>query len=267
MLPAASWLPLAEELPLGARRRVDHDCGGGRTLTVEHKDGGYSAWCFRCSDKGWHPHPQPSLAERIARLNTVRAAESAAEACSAPPTPTSFEPSDWPLQARVWLYSAGFSNDTIKAHGFYHAGGLDRVVLPVIAGGAVRYWQARGFDKDRPKYLNPPIDKPIACYGEAGPLVLTEDILSAARVGEVAKGRCILGTSLPTGATLDLVRQAQGRPVLVWLDGDAAGRKGSSKIVRALRLIGVDGRVIRSPLDPKLYPTDTIREFIQSALK
>lgn len=265
MLHPATWLPQAQDLALGQRRRTDHDCGGGRTLLVEHKDNGYSAWCHRCSDKGWHPHPQPSLAERIARLNAVRAAESTAQACSAPPVPTEFNPSLWPLPARVWLYKAGFSNDTIQEHGFYYSEGLDRVVLPIMRGATVVYWQARGFDPSRPKYLNPPIDKPLAVYGEHGPLVLTEDILSAARVGEVATGVGVLGTSLTDKAVGWVVRHAHGCPVMLWLDPDTAGRKGAVRMGHQLRLAGVPVTVVRSDLDPKLYPRSLIEEFIQSA--
>ncbi|MGX7894957.1 toprim domain-containing protein [Tsuneonella sp. HG222] len=236
-------------------------------MLVEHKPDGYAAWCHRCSDKGWQSHPQPSLAERIARFKAVEGAENAAEASTAPPRPTEFNPSLWPLHARVWLYQGGFSNDAIQRHGFYYSEALDRVVLPVIRDGRVVYWQARGFQPGRPKYLNPDIDKPIAHYGEHGPLVVTEDILSAARVGEVGRGRAVLGTSLPDRHITALARESGEGPALVWLDNDKAGRKGRARISDQLRLAGVDVRIIRTPLDPKLYPRTFIEELIRSALK
>ncbi len=262
MLVSATWLPQAQELALGQRRRTAHDCGDGKTLLVEHKEGGYSAWCHRCSDKGWHPHPQPSLAERIARLTAVRAAESAVQASMAPPSPTEFNPSLWPLAARVWLYKAGFSNDTIQSHGWYFAAGIDRVVLPVYQGGRVAYWQARGFDPSRPKYLNPAIDKPLASYGSSGPLVLTEDILSAARVGEAACGVAVLGTSLSDRAVSEVVRRSGGC-VTIWLDPDVPGRKAARKIKLQLSMAGCHVRDIRTPLDPKLYSRSRIEELLR----
>lgn len=264
-LPTDEWLAQAEELAPGRRRRVNHICGGGRTLVIEHKPDGYSAWCFRCSDKGWHPHPQPSLTERIARLTAERAADSAAEARVAPPAPTSFDPREWPLAARVWLYKAGFSNDTIQRHGIYYAAALERVVLPVLRGSEVIYWQARGFDRDRPKYLNPPIDKPLAWFGSGGPLVLAEDYLSAARVGEVATGCAVLGTSLGDEHVVAIAGRAAG-PVVIWLDPDAAGRKGAARMARQLNLAGHPTRLLHTPLDPKLYSRTQIEEFIQSAI-
>lgn len=266
MLELQSWLPQAQELvpEQGQRCVTEHDCGPGKKLIVENKPEGYSAWCHRCSDKGWFPHHRPSLAERIARLRKQEAAEQAAEASAAPPTPGLFDPSLWPLHARVWLYKAGFSNDSIKdTLGAYYHERLDRVVLPVIRDGKCIYWQARGFDPDRPKYLNPPIDKPLAFFGE-GRLVLTEDILSAARVGAVERGCAILGTSLDDGA-VSHIAQCGGQAVALWFDGDVAGRKARGTIQRSLRQLGVDVTIIRTSLDPKYYTNQQIKEFIQSA--
>lgn len=263
-LELSSWLPKAEELSLGQRRRVDHDCGSGRTLLVTHKEAGYDAWCHRCSEGGFKPHPQPSLAERIAKLNAEKAADRAAQRASDPPTPSSHNPSDWPSAARVWLYKAGFSNEYIKDCGFYYSERLDRLVMPVIRDGRVAYWQARGFNPYKAKYINPPIEKPLAWYGNDGPTVLTEDILSAARCGEVARGCSILGTSLTDGAVSEILRQTDGA-IFVWLDPDKAGRAGRGKAFSKLRLAGRCVKIIRTDQDPKYYSNDEIKEYIQSA--
>lgn len=266
MLELQSWLPIAQQLvpDIGQRSITEHDCGPGKKLIVENKAEGFSAWCYRCSDSGWKPHPQPSLQDRIARLRKVQEAEQTAEATAAPPLPGAEAPSLWPLHARVWLYKAGFNNDSIKnTLGAYYHERLDRVVLPVFDGGRCVYWQARGFDPDRPKYLNPPINKPLARYGQGGPLVLTEDILSAARVAEVATGCAILGTSLDDGAASHIAKVATGR-VLLWFDDDDAGRKARATVRRSLGQLGIETTIIRTSLDPKYYSTKQIEEFISS---
>lgn len=266
MLELQSWLPKAQELvpDIGQRSITEHDCGPGKKLIVENKAEGFSAWCYRCSDKGWFSHPQPSLQERIARLRKVHEAEQNAEATAAPPLPGVEDPSLWPLHARVWLYKAGFHNDSIRnTLGAYYHERLDRVVLPVISGGVCVYWQARGFDPERPKYLNPPIDKPLAYYGEGDSLVLTEDILSAARVGQVTQGCAILGTSLDDRAARAISNSC--RRALLWFDDDHAGRKARASVRRTLGQLGVETTIIRSSLDPKYYSTKQIEEFIQSA--
>lgn len=265
-LDPATWLHIAQELPLGGRRRADHDCGNGRTMVVKHGDKGWDAYCWRCSDTGFIPLPRPSMAERLARLTAVRQAEQEAQADTRPPKPMSFDPGDWPLHARVWLYQAGLSNARIKEVGIYYCQRLDRVVLPVILEGRVIYWQARGFDPNRPKYLNPPVDKTafFAKCGETGPVVLTEDILSAVRVGEAAQGWSIMGTSL----SLAQLNQLQGvGPVIVWLDPDAAGRKGKTRVLQALRRAGIPCAAIKTELDPKLYPRDYIREAVLASTR
>jgi len=223
---------------MGAKSRVQHDCGSGKVLLVENKTEGYAAWCHRCSDKGFWPHPAPTLAERLERLSRASQVEAAATTTLALPQPMNLDPSTWPLEARVWLYKAGLSNDKIKELGFYYWGAAHRVVMPVYDDQGLVYWQARGFERGRPKYINPPVDRSTVApsYGtEAGLrcLVLTEDILSAVRVGEVAPAMPLMGTRVSLRVLL-LAQQSLSR-IVVWLDPDDAGRSGASKTVRALR--------------------------------
>ena len=261
MLDPRSWLDQAKTLDIGRSMRVDHDCGSGRTLKVDHKEHGWGAWCWRCNDDGWVPHPEESLAQRLARLTAVRAVEAEASRSVALPTPTEPDAALWPREARLWLYKIGMSNDDIKSAGYYYCKRLDRVVLPVCAKGSVVYWQARNLSPNdgRPKYLNPLVDKSsfFARYGKGKEIVLTEDILSAWKVGTVSSGWSILGTSLSQSQlSLLLARQC---PVSIWLDPDAAGRKAAAKIFKQLNAYGVDARVIRSDTDPKLLTREDIR--------
>jgi hypothetical protein len=262
MLDPATFLSEAQALPLGGRRRVDHICGGGRTMIINHKPDGWSAYCWRCSDKGWVPAPTPSLEERIARLKAKETIDAAAEADPRPPLPANFDPSTWPLYARVWLYKAGLTNDRIRDVGAYYHERLDRVVLPVVEAGRLAYWQARGFDKDRPKYINPPIDKTglFARYGSSGPIVLTEDILSAYRVGAVARGYAIMGTALSDRQVSQLL--TANSSIAAWFDPDGPGRRASAKVRKALALAGVACRDVRGDRDPKLYSEEEIRTHI-----
>jgi hypothetical protein len=263
-LDPADWLHFAEQLERGKKSMHEHSCGSGNKLLVENADAGFKAWCYRCNISGFKPHPQPSLSERIAALKDQRSADIAVESDPRPPMPANFEPSTWPLEPRVWLYKCGLSNDIIKANGIYWCERIKRVVLPVLDGSKLVYWQARGFDKDRPKYLNPKIDKPVYKSGPygAGPLVLTEDFLSALKVGQVCRAWSILGTALTTALASEIARL--NVPVLVWLDPDEAGRKGRRRIVASLRAMGVDARIIRAEQDPKYFSLDQIKELLTS---
>lgn len=262
MLDPAGWLEQAQALTEGQRRRVAHDCGSGSTMIVDHKQLGWGAYCWRCNDKGWVGKPPESLAARLERLRKQHVAEAAVLRDLRPPMPANFEPSTWPLVPRVWLYKAGLSNERIAQCGIYYHEPTKRVVLPVMANDQLVYWQARGFDKDYAKYINPEVDrtKLVAKYGVGDVLVLTEDILSAVRVGEVTEAWSILGTSLPDPVLSQIV--GLNKRVFVWLDPDSAGRKGTSKALAALRAQGVDAQRVRSARDPKLHSKEEIASVI-----
>jgi hypothetical protein len=257
-LDPAGWLERAQAIPEGSRLRTTHDCGDGKVLTVDHKATGWGAWCHRCSDDGWVFRPRESFSQRLDRMQKTRAVEQAIEADASPPWPAEHDVSAWPNEARVWLYKAGLNNDTIRTLGFYYHPPSKRVVMPVYEGGRCAYWQARGFDKSRPKYLNPVARKAVFSRGSSGPIVITEDILSAVRVGDSGGGVgwCVMGTSLPDSVLLTLMRRKE--PVVVWLDPDAAGLRGTGKFVTKLRAMGVDARRHTSELDPKFYSREEI---------
>lgn len=227
-------------------------------MKVQHKEDGYHAYCWRCGESGWISHPAPSLAERIAKLNRERDEDIQARSVLDLPVPQVSDPQQWPAPARVWLYKAGMSNDDIESLGFYWNPRLARVVMPLYIEGRLMYWQARGFNSSRAKYINPdvPKDHLVARFGTGKLLVLTEDILSAFKVGKVTEAWSIMGTSASDAVLNKIV--ADGRPVVVALDPDAAGRKGASKIRKALALLGVDVRIVHMQKDPKLLPIKEI---------
>jgi len=256
VLDPKGWLSAAQATPEGSRRRVDHDCGGGRTLIVANTANGWSAFCFRCDDHGWVAKPQPSLAERLARRKAEQRQDAQLLASVALPEPINTAVNTWPLAAAAWLYRAGIGKPEIAQLGAYWHEPSGRVVLPVVEHGGVVYWQARDpawqRASKRSKYVNPPIDKSalVAAYGMGPEIVLVEDILSAFRVGQVACAWALLGTNL-TDAVLARLLAAR-RPVAVWLDPDAAGRRAARAIKRRLDSCGIAARIIQSSRDPKL---------------
>lgn len=171
-------------------------------------------------------------------------------------------PQAWPLRARVWLYKAGFSNDDIEGLGFYYNQRMDRVVMPVRRDGEVVYWQARGFDKERAKYMNPNVDRSnlVARFGTGPVLVLTEDVLSAFRVSRVTEAWALMGTSVPDGVLATL--SAESRPVALMLDPDAAGMRARSKLRRQLGAAGVAVHILTPRRDPKLLSTEEIQSCL-----
>jgi len=256
MLDPRSWLAAAQATQEGSSRRVDHDCGGGRTLVVSNGEDGWRAFCFRCDDHGWLPKPKPSLTERIARRRAQARQDTSIGTTVALPEPINTDVATWPETAATWLYKAGIGKPEIAQLGAYWHEPSGRVVLPIVEGDDILYWQARDPDwtrcSKRPKYVNPAIDKSalVARYGAGPDLVLTEDMLSAFRVGQVTEAWSLLGTNL-TDAVLARVLDTR-KPVSVWLDPDAAGHKASRSIARRLGVCDVPARIIQTERDPKL---------------
>lgn len=260
MLDPVTWLPQAQQLKLGERRKVAHDCGND-SMIVSHKHDGFSAWCFRCHDKGWHPKPPPTLAERLANRQTQAAADATIEADPRPPQPANFDVASWPLAARVWLFKAGlFVEDIAKLGAYYHPR-TRRVVLPVFEGDRLAFWQARCVEGDGPKYLSSPVPKGsvVPRYGAGRAVTLVEDILSAFRVGMEGEGWSLMGTELSTQVLSKLLQD--GRPVQLWLDPDDAGQSAAATILRTLENTGIKCRNIISDKDPKLLSRAEVRRL------
>lgn len=264
MLAPASWHPQAQGMQIGDRRRLNHDCGDGRTLTLRCDDSGLHAHCFRCNDSGWLPPEPVPLAVRLERIRKAQEADNLVACTTALPEPQVRAWAEWPAACRLWLLKAGLCSADLPSLGAYYHPPSDRVVLPVIDPllGHCVFWQARAVDKRLPKYLAPSVDKTrvLAAYGKAAAVTLTEDILSAYKVGKVGEGWSLLGTSLNSNTLAKLLQR--GCRVNVWLDSDAPGRRAAAKVLAALRSVGIEANDIVTPLDPKLVHLEKIKELL-----
>lgn len=269
-LDPKTWLSQARSLEEGQHKRVGHVCGEGACMVVEHTADGWRAYCHRCADNGFVPHERESLEQKMQRLARARAVDEQARQNPALPQPMNREPNTWPLPARVWFYKAGLTNEDISILGAYWNEYMQRVVIPVRVAGRVVFWQARNpFTDGRPKYISPSVDRQdiVAAFGDGPCLVLTEDILSAYKVGKVTEAWSLLGVKVPDKILARLVKQ--GKPIKVWLDPDwnAPGRPGqvaASKIRKVLASVGIASDNILSRADPKMLCLQEIHDAIQT---
>jgi DNA primase len=153
----------------------------------------------------------------------------------------------------------------------------NRVVLPVYerSSGVLKFWQARSIDGRQPKYLAPDLDRSrvISQWGHAEAVTLTEDILSAYKVGLVGEGWSLMGTKLTDHALSALMERNKqpGFTVNVWLDNDLPpkhpvnrGQLAAAKVLAKLRAVGLTAHNIISPLDPKLMSRVAIKEYLSN---
>lgn len=289
------WLQQAKALPYGGKAKIQC-CGSTPSMIINHNSKGYSGWCFRCSpDEGskFHPHGELSIKQILARREAVQ------ELSRSPVVlPRDFT-SEIPDTGRVWLLKAGISAQLSSLYGIGYSEYYRRVIIPVLRDGELDAFIARSVTGESPKYIarmrNPDnalflsntgfkdrSEESKAVHG-AFDIVLTEDILSAIRVGRHCASGAVLGTTL-SDACIGRIEQGS-RPVqqnarqnmawwepqetnlrvAVWLDPDAAGRKGSSRIASRLRLSGRNVVEIRTDKDPKYLSDrqiiDTLKEY------
>jgi DNA primase len=237
---------------------------------VSNEERGYRAYCFRCGPRGFVAHGDFSIDQLRRRREEFALLQEAHVRL-----PKDFT-TEIPPNEAVWLYRAGVSTEIARHYGFGFSVSLKRVVLPVYSDGALVGFTARSTVGAKPKYIErmvsanavfiadpatslPPTDD--WPEGSGPDVVFVEDILSAVRVGRIAK-RCmaLLGTSANAeqlcGAGLS------NGTVHVWLDPDRPGRVAAHKLERTLALQGYKTKRIRTDKDPKYYSNREIRRLL-----
>jgi DNA primase len=260
-MAARDWREWAATLEVGKSVRVQHTCADDRSMLVSRSDSGTSAYCFRCGKVGWLPPPVESTAEKVARIARQRAGDSSLPPTCVLPGPQEYDIDKWPEGAKIWIYKAGLSRADAGVLRLYWHHTSDRVVIPVLsATGNGQFYVARAYQKGRaPKYLCPtPKPKNLyASWGRAKAVCLTEDILSAIKIG-MASGEavCLFGTKISDY----VMSRVMTRHVLVMLDPDPPGQRGALRICAQLKAYGVPYTNIVLDRDPKLLSLAALKE-------
>ena len=113
-----------------------------------------------------------------------------------------------------------------------------------------------------PKYLNRGETSDVWCLiGDKGTAVtITEDTLSAIKVGRVCDAFPALGTNFQNWKLLELFKRGYRR-VYVWLDSDK-WREGR-EICEKAQWLGMTAKAILTDLDPKSYSDKDILEYLK----
>lgn len=266
--PPSEWEAIASALPVGRSRKIGTGCSNSPALRVSNEPTMLRAYCFACGQTSV-VQKVLTMQEQLAQLASQKAEEQAVKGYWYYAPAGEKDPRSWPLLARCWPLKAGLTYPEIQQMGLTYSEALRRVIIPVGD-----WWQGRAIDRltlpseGRPpsKYLSPMREPPAGFhYGSTGPLVLTEDCLSAFKVSLCgARGWPVLGTKLPDRRLGALVKAAResGR-VLLWLDPDPAGRKAAAKFTSLLEMYGVATRDVVSSKDPKLHAREEIQHELQ----
>lgn len=254
-------------LSIGQSRRFRHSCGDGTVVQVSMTMKGLSAYCHRCNDS-LLVRRELSLAEQVAELKARNESYSAFSQCQLPSDYTL----DIPPQYAVWLYKASIRKAQAREHGIGWSPSMQRILLPVYSSsGELAFVQARAVKTGQlPKYINTKGQAAstslfmTSTINSGTPFaIITEDILSSIRTGRYAPSCALCGTSVNDSKILKLL---DAQVLLVWLDPDGAGTRGTHKFIKALCLLHDDVRIIKSAKDPKFLTDSEIQQHIERSL-
>jgi hypothetical protein len=226
IVTAGEWSQVSPLVDRGKTRKFEHNCGDGKPLSVTRgEDGMLKAFCHRCGTRAAHDDGRGVL-------------------YTAPPAPSGVtpvyetaltNPEDFPHWARVWLTTCGVPPRLAEQKGVRFCDTTQRIILPWWDHHGSLHFQARGSPGSKVKYLTYTAAGQLPQYqgvGELRGVVVTEDIVSAMRVGMVPGycGIALMGTALPKNSARQLLRSDYRGKVFVWLDPDKAGRDGTAAL-------------------------------------
>ena len=259
MITVPDWVQIAKDLPVRHSTRYVHECSITTDAIITNRGNGYTLYCFKCGHTDYRSNGIRTLTE-LADIRKLNELAQETQNIELPDDTTS----NIPLEYKSWLYKASLSNHTIMEAGIGWSPSLHRIVLPLYGSdNNLQYWQGRAVIPNQvPKYINPPYDKTRLIYtatnGNRDRVIVTEDILSAIRVGNHLPAVSIMGTATSYYQANYLSQYAR---VSYWLDPDKAGRRGTRKGVQMLStLTCVDA--LTSERDPKNLSNREIREVL-----
>jgi hypothetical protein len=251
-----------ERYPLmadGSEIKVSHaTCPAGEDrrerFGVKCVDGAFLWHCFNCGDSGfWRPRDTyRRLDAAVFEAEPAMATEDWYEKAERNYTRAERNVEEFTLESKLWLEQYGMTDDT-EGYGIREC--KEGLMLPVWADGEF-YTDIVGYQirqrNAKPKYLTY-TKQPFSYLKHGGikasTLIITEDLLSSYKLHRVGYSTIsLLGTSLK--APLSKLPAHSGR-VMLWLDSDAAGMKGTMEVIRQLGTKYEDMSVFVNDKEPK----------------
>jgi hypothetical protein len=168
-------------------------------------------------------------------------------------------------RATSWLLGASVTIPEALQAGMVWSPYWEQLLIPLYGeDGNICCIQAKNFNPERArkaKYYNTGDkneSRTVFCIKPSNTCCLTEDVLSAIRVGRQVVGIPLLGTSIGNNRLAELKKQ-YGR-LIVWLDADKW--RESRAIADAAKQLGFSTKVVYTERDPKSYTDEQIKEFL-----
>lgn len=258
---------IAETLPIDGFTYVSHtDCTSSDKLWVKNTPSKYIYFCNKCGAKG----ASSKGIQHVSKLKHKDHNELIVEDVVLPED-VDYDISNWPRDAKLWLYKSDIRNFQIEKYGICYSKSLHRVIIPVYnESRELITWQGRGLREDQTKYLNLKSKKKNDTFFKSwvskekihnyttNRIIVVEDALSVITVGRYCPTVAALGTSLSTAQAIFLGNFDE---VVFWMDDDRGGLEGSVKGMRKVALL-TNVKRIRTREDPKKLSCDEIKRIL-----
>lgn len=281
-VPYSDWLSAAKQLPVGQSVRIRHAAESRANLVIANRADAWVCWCHACNAGG------RKLKEHVLFRPTIDKPERAQQELPDDRVPLLYSATQY-APATVLRRVAGFlctkgldlQLHLPLQHAAYSAR-KDRLLVQCEGQGGALYWLGRALGGQQPKWVqyssgtqyaqyvaapHAALVRPHGALSRHTSVVLVEDYLSALKVQYAAPHALVLaclGTSVSASLVLRVLDAAL--PVQIFFDGDAAGSRGSTRVARRLRGLGVETQEIPTPAgaDPKDLRLGDIRELLYS---
>lgn len=295
------WLSLAKGLKLGERRKIKH-CGGSPSMSISSTLRGWQGYCHRCSEKFWEARQSLISHEELEEYRNSSSVTKCPQLPS--DFATEYVESELTSSLWMnWLLRGGIGESLRKQYQLGWTKRYGKAVLPICTSARSKPASSpstspltssthstpssskpqelegmllRRLGSTGPKYLLDHVSPEVAVFLSSGAstgnavtncpvdCVITEDVLSAIRVGQFVQSAALLGTSLGQGK-LDRVISSTRKPspvIGLWGDPDKAGQMLNRKMERSLTLQGLRVVWLTSPKDPKNMRDYDIKEIL-----
>ena len=262
-LDPIDWLEDAKHLPVGGKARIRHGFESRTNLMIFNNADSWSCWCFACNAGGKVKKDSPVLTiEKVIPNKPTMLPADAVDLMDAPVAAQEISHAylgrrgiaHFMLGEGIALkYSESVQRVCLEMYGNCYSG---RALCP----NPVKAITYSVDGNTPPKFGIHPKDSPM---WEGRTVVLTEDYLSALKVRHAMQDSVVAVSIQGSGIGKHLIAKLLESKVLIMLDGDAAGVKGSKDIFGKLRGL-VDVAVINTPTgkDPKNLSSQELRSLL-----
>jgi hypothetical protein len=253
------WDDIYPDWSEGLSRNVSHaTCPAGEDrrerMGIKRVDGAFLWHCFNCGDSGfWRPKDTyRRLGEAVFEAEPAMATEDWYKKAERMYRIAETDVNEFTLASKLWLEQYDML-DRVEGYGIRECS--DGLMLPVWGEGEFSVTNIFGYQirqRDaKPKYLTYTKQPFHYLRGatKADTLIITEDLLSSYKLHRAGySALSLLGTSLK--APLSKLPEHTGK-VMLWLDSDAAGMKGTMEVMRQLGVKYENMSVFVNDKEPK----------------